>query len=168
MFMVLLIFTRLWLWWPFWAQETQLDTIAAHQAKGQNAALAKSAYSWVPSEGPVCTVGCRPFICQSPSFKHPLWSTYSYYGKEQDRWLPGASGRWWEAWLQGGVEEFGSGGRTDLYHDCGDGFMSVYPGQNPQNCMLKSMNFIVCKLYLNEKIRRSTIYPPPQIIVHLF
>lgn len=119
----------LWLWWPFWSQETQLETIAAHQAKGQTTALAKGAYSWVPTEEPGCIVDCRAFICQSPLFKHPLWSTYSYYGKGQDRWLPGASGWWWEAWLQGGVEEFGRGGRTDLYHDWGDSFMSVYTGQ---------------------------------------
>lgn len=158
----------LWSWRPFWSQETQLETIAAHQAKGQTTALAKSAYSRVPSQEPVCIVDCRPFICQFSLFKHPLWSMYSYYRKGQDQWLPGASGWWWEAWLQRGVEEFGRWQRTGLYHDCGDSFMSVYTGQNSQNYMLKSMNFIACKLYLNEKIQRSTIYPPPQIIVHLF
>lgn len=47
------------------------------------------------------------------------------------------------------------GDGTVLYLDYGGSYMSVYVCQNVQNCALKRVTSIVCKTYLNLKIKKT-------------
>lgn len=47
------------------------------------------------------------------------------------------------------------GDENVLYLDYDGSYITVYVGQNVQNCVLKRVTYTVCKLYLNLKMEKQ-------------